>query len=52
MQYDKDAAVANPLFGSSCNKPSERKYRFIQRIIAIVEHGFYKEYLVSITKKE
>jgi phosphomannomutase len=46
---DKDAVAATLL--SSCTSQSE-KYRLQKLLQLYVEHGFYKEYLVSITKRE
>jgi phosphomannomutase len=48
---DKDAVAATLLICEVCTSQSERKYRYKELLQLYVEHGFYKEYLVSITKR-
>jgi phosphomannomutase len=47
---DKDAVAATLLI---CAAQAKAKGSTVYKILQLyVEHGFYKEYLVSITKKE
>jgi phosphomannomutase len=52
MQCDKDAVAATLLICEVAAQ-SEKEVPFYKELLQLyVEHGFYKEYLVSITKKE
>jgi hypothetical protein len=49
---DKDAVAAPINLWSSCTSQSEGSTVYKELLQLYVEHGFYKEYLVSITKKK